>query len=917
VHARPVSCPVLIGRDRELDALHAARNGLARSRAAFVLIGGEAGIGKSRLLAQFVRGAGDRRARTIAQAECLEHAPQPFGPIRDAIAILARGTDAPLPPVLASLISRETTAELVEKADLFAAVAAYLKDRARERATILTIEDLHWADATTLEFLGYLSARIGGTRLLIVGTYRSDESESHEALSAALARAMRDPTTVRIDLRSLKRAELRALLHGALEGHVTLEPAILDDIVARTDGNPFFGEELLKNALEHSGDVGRASLPISIRTSILERLRAFSSDERRTIDQAAVLGLRFDPHILAQTMSVPLEVVLPALRRARDANIIVEEDGERVRFRFRHALTRQAVYDSLLLFDARRTHRAILETLESMGAENEYLEELAYHAWEARDTRKARRYNELAGERAFALFALPEARACFERAREMAADSEEETPLLERLSRVTSMLGEVEKAIELFEATIAGYIELENFARACVVVGWSAADRNNSGDTKSVAFGRAFLDRYWARIPIAPRDELVAMLARIAIISYDVATAELLLSRIEAPATLTIPARQNLLLTRSEIAEVSGDSVGWAGSAAELVDLLPEIRVFPQLSSGYTVALAASYFVRDDLVDRIFALIDRTESRGAEFGVLRSYGKAVRSVDHFARGRLDRAADALRQTSEDRELFVSDTVLAGVAPFVADALDDDSLVPARLHALFAETRRQARHGDDVTVLAGSACVLLRRRNVREAVSDLRLGLRCLSRPQASSRALLVLAAQHLPVSELPSLSRFIDIEVHADDKAGHTNARALAAIVAHRTGDEARAIELATSVAESYRSLGRPLREAAALEIARRIDDARAIYLRHGAVGYAKRLGSRSASFSAHAELSERERQVADFVAAGLGNSEIAERLSISKKTVEKYVGSIYDKLGVRSRAQLAGLLARGQATTG
>jgi hypothetical protein len=69
-------------------------------------------------------------------------------------------------------------------------------------------------------------------------------------------------------------------------------------------------------------------------------------------------------------------------------------------------------------------------------------------------------------------------------------------------------------------------------------------------------------------------------------------------------------------------------------------------------------------------------------------------------------------------------------------------------------------------------------VLLRRRNVREAVSDLRLGLRCLSRPQASSRALLVLAAQHLPVSELPSLSRFIDIEVHADDKAGHTNARA-------------------------------------------------------------------------------------------------------------------------------------------
>jgi DNA-binding CsgD family transcriptional regulator len=911
VHARPVACPTLIGRERELETLHAVRRGLAKSRPAFVLVAGEAGMGKSRLVAQFLQGTGDRRARTTISVECLEHGPQPFGPVRDAIAALARISETPLPPILSRLVARDTTSETIEKADLFAAATSFLRELARDRATILTVEDVHWSDATTLEFLGHVASRIERTRLMIVATYRSDESENKEALSAAIARAMREPTTIRIDLRALKSEQVRALLSGALEGHAPLERATLEDIVARTEGNPFFGEELLKSALEHSGNEARAGLPISIRASIIERLRAFSKDERLTIDRAAVLGLRFDPHLLAKIMGTSLDAILPALRRARDANIIVEEDGERVRFRFRHALTRQAIYDNLLLFDARRTHGTILETLEAFGSENEYLEELAYHAWEARDVEKARRYNELAAERAFALFALPEARLCFERAREMASNREEETPMLERLSRVTSLLGNLEKAIELFEATIAGYVELDDFERAATVVGWSAADRNNGGDPTSVAFGTAFLDRYWDRIPFAARDQLVALLARLAIISYDVETSGKLLSRIEEPDSLTTPARQNVLLARSEIAEVSGDVRGWGDAASQIVDLLPSLAAFTQLGSGYTVALAASYYMRDDLVDRTFAQIDRTESR-VEIGVLGAYGEAVRAHDAFARGRLDRASDALRRAIDMPELFVSDTVFAGIAPFVADALDDDSFAHPRLDALFADTRSHARHGDDVTVLAGSACHLLRRKQRREAIADLRLGLRCLTRPLASSRALLVLAAQHFEAAELPSLARFADIDVHGDEPVGSTNARALAAIVAQRLGDEVLAIELATVAAQSYRALGRPLLEAAALETARRIDDARAIYIRYGALGHVKRLdASTDATAQSNDVLSEREREVAECVAAGLGNAAIAERLFISRKTVEKHVGSIYDKLGVRSRAQLAGLLAR------
>jgi DNA-binding NarL/FixJ family response regulator len=911
VHARPVACPSLIGRDRELELLHAARRALAKSQPAFVLIGGEAGIGKSRLLAQFVRSFNDRRARTIVSTECLEHAPQPFGPVRDAVAALARVAGSPLPPLLARFVAREATGEPIEKADLFAAVTAFLRERALDRATIVTFEDLHWSDATTLEYLGHLASRLAGSRLLIIATYRSDEAESNDVLAATIARAMREPTTVRLDLQALTSTQLRTLLYGALDGHDPLDRGKLEEIVTRADGNPFFGEELLKNALEYAGNSGRASIPISIRASIIERLRAFTPDERLVVDRAAVLGLRFDPHVLARTMGAPLEAVLPALRRARDANIVVEEDGERVRFRFRHALTRQAVYDNLLLFDARRTHQTILETLEAFDAESEHIEELAYHAWEARDLEKARRYNETAGERALALFALPEARACFQRALESNPPRADEARLLECLSRVTSMLGHLQAAIELYEPAIAGYVELENFERAAILVAWSAADRNNMGDASSVAYGIAFLERYGSRVPVTPRDQLLAMLARLAIISYDVDVCSSLLAQIEAPDTLSEGALQNVLLARSEMASVTGDVRGWADAAAQLVDMLPTLSAFTQVSAGYTVAQAASYFGRDDLVDRSLMHVDRIESR-VEFGVLRSYGEAVRALDHFMRGHLDRARDALRRAIDVPELHVSDSVLACVAPHIVDALDDDSLFPPRLEAQFAEVRPHARHGDDVAILGGSAAWLVRQGRRREALADLRLGVSCLTRLLPNCYALLAMAAQHFDVDELHRLGTFLDADAHElDDLLGRAHANALAAIVARRTGEETRATELAMAAARAYQSLGRPLLQARALDSAGRPEDARAIYLRHGAVGYAKHLAAPAQREPAHEALSEREREVATFVAAGLGNAAIAERLSISKKTVEKHIGSIYDKLSIRSRAQLAGLLAR------
>jgi DNA-binding CsgD family transcriptional regulator len=912
VNARPVACPILVGRDRELAVLSDAKRGLSKSHPAFVLLGGDAGIGKSRLLDQFLRNVANERTRNVASVECLEYAPAPFGPIRQVLDQLARTARLALPPPLAQFVARDVASETFEKADLFLAVVDFFRKCANQRATIVTIEDLHWADAMTLEFLSFAASRLAGSRLLIIVTYRSNETEHYETLRAAIARLIREPITFRIELEGLAKAELRALILGALDGQEQLTAHLIENVALRAEGNPFFAEELLKDTLGRRGPRASGALPTSIRASIVERLRGFAPNERAIIDRAAVLGLRFDPHVLARTMETDVDAILPALRKARDANLIVEEDSDRVRFRFRHALTRQAVYDELLLFDARRTHRSILEALESLEAGSEHLEELAYHAWEAREPEKTLRYNERAADAALVLQALPEAQLGYERALGAASDRTDEARLLERLGRVMSLLGELPRAIETYDAACAAAIEIGDFDAAARVTRWSAADRNNSGDASSVAFGMAFLERWGDRVSVAVRDELFALLARLCIISYDTELATTLLGRIAALEELPPTALQNVLIVRFEIAWITGDISAWTAAAMRLLELLPSLPAFIGLTVCYAIAHGASYQARDDLVARAFAHADRLEAR-TDFGGLRGYGASIRALDLFSRGKLAAARDSICAALGMPDVRVATAVLALLAPFVADALDDDTLVTPEIEAEFATIRVHAKHADDGVILAGAALWARRTARNSQALADIRQALSCLSHPIVHVAAVVVLAARYLPVAELTLLSRFVDPDACAtDDDLGRAHALAAGSIVAGRRDDQAAAFALGTAAADIYRRLGRPLHEAQALESAGQIGAARARYERCGAKGWAKRLidpaqTARPADYA----LSNREREVARLIADGLGNAAIAERLSIATKTVEKHVGSIYDKLGVRSRPQVALLVSR------
>lgn len=444
-----------------------ARRALAHSQGSIVLISGEAGIGKSRLLAQFLRAAAEGRVRNVASAECLESAQRPFGPIREWVSALlgkvrATSLDPNILRALAQLSPEVVSPELVpdggtgmfEKADLFAALAAFLRTVAAERATILSVEDLHWADPSTLEVLAFLSARVAGTRLMLVATYRSDELDANAPLAAAIARMLREPSVRRLALDAFPTHEITELIDHALEGHPSLPREAVRNIETQCEGNPFFAEELLKSAVEHRGSRKIAGLPLSIRASILERLTNLSEDERRIITRAAVLGYRFDPGVLALTMGCDLDAVLPALRHARNLNIVLEEDSPRAPFRFRHALTQQTIYAEMLSFDARRTHKQILGILESRGDPSPHLDELAHHAWSARDPAKTLEYNERAGEAALAMHGIPEARTYFDRALGVATDTADEARLLERVGFIAQLQGRSSDTLEAFEAAL-------------------------------------------------------------------------------------------------------------------------------------------------------------------------------------------------------------------------------------------------------------------------------------------------------------------------------------------------------------------------------------------------------------------------------------------------------------------------------
>jgi DNA-binding CsgD family transcriptional regulator/tetratricopeptide (TPR) repeat protein len=425
----------MVGREGEFATLARLLDETATGHAAAVLVAGEAGIGKTRLVSEFAAEARSRGSRVVAGG-CMElgDGVLPYAPLVEALRALARGVDpAALPELIGTAraelrrlvpdviappagdVTGDSTGDGIgggsSQGRLFELVLDVLARASENDPLVLVFEDLHWADRATRDLVRYVVHNLDSAgRLLFVGTYRSDELHRRHPLLPLLAELERDGRVERVGLDRLNRAETATLLFQILsEG-----PG--DDLVSaihdRSEGNPFFAEELL---------AARATkLPDTLRDVLVARLAALGAPAQRLVPIVAAAGRPVSHGLLAQVVRLAEPALLTALRDAVDRGVLVV-DTELERYRFRHALLAEAAYAELLPGERTRTHQSYAAALTGRpdlrdrspaGA----AAELAHHLDLAGDRGAALPARVEAGRAAEGVYAYGEALRQYERA---------------------------------------------------------------------------------------------------------------------------------------------------------------------------------------------------------------------------------------------------------------------------------------------------------------------------------------------------------------------------------------------------------------------------------------------------------------------------------------------------------------------
>src|SRR6266542_729496 len=309
---RRVSCPVLVGRAAEVARLRAALERAAAGEPA-VVVAGEAGVGKTRLVAELLHDAADGGVVALTGG-CLDvgDGVLAYAPLVEALRQLARvlepgelervlgGARAELARLVPELGGPAAggQAAVLAPARLFELLLGVLHRLAGRGPLLLVVEDLHWADQSTRDLLGFLVRNLRAGVALVL-TYRSDELHRRHPLRPFLAELDRGGRAERLELGRLGRRELAELLAGILDEPVA--PALVGEILARSEGNPFFAEELLAAHLEGT------RLPSVLRDLVLARVEALSEMAQRVLQVAAVAGTRVDHELLAAVVGQDAE----------------------------------------------------------------------------------------------------------------------------------------------------------------------------------------------------------------------------------------------------------------------------------------------------------------------------------------------------------------------------------------------------------------------------------------------------------------------------------------------------------------------------------------------------------------------------------------------------------------------------------
>jgi len=481
-----------VGRDDHLARLVGLVPQAGAGEPRIVLVAGEPGIGKTRLLAEACRAAHERGA-WVLYGRCDEEPLAPYQPFVEALGRLVRAGVAPLDlgsgraelarlvPELGGPDEPSTTARAEDggaRYRLFEAVAALLAAAAERAPTVLVLDDLHWAEEPTLLLLRHLARAPASGGLVVLGAYRSDELTPRHPLAGALADLRRDGHAERIRLGGLDRGAIVDLVAGWMgpEAPPGLPGALHDE----TEGNPFFVEEVLRHLLEVGAlerrdgrwtsdrPVSRMGLPEGVREVIDRRLARLGDDAGRLLGAAAVMGRSFRLDLLEDLGLVPPHRALEALETAVAAGLAREEPGSVGGYAFSHALVRSAVEAGMSATRRARLHRAVADALERRFADalEPHLTELARHhlaAGPAGDAGKAVDFSVGAAARAMDQLAYEEAAGHLERALESLPEAGRDEP--ERRAELLADLGEARRRAGAREASRASFLQAADAAR--------------------------------------------------------------------------------------------------------------------------------------------------------------------------------------------------------------------------------------------------------------------------------------------------------------------------------------------------------------------------------------------------------------------------------------------------------------------
>jgi DNA-binding CsgD family transcriptional regulator/tetratricopeptide (TPR) repeat protein len=988
---QPIICPILIGRSAELAALQECIETAALGQRSVVLLSGEAGIGKSRLVAELQQAA-EAQGFQLLGSQCFPTdracpyaplldmigtflAPLPSSRIMTSLGSSARALVPLLPepvqhlPEVASLPPLTHLDPEQEQRRLFAALTDVFLRATTSRPLLLVLEDLHWSDESTLEFLLFFARKTAAHGLLMVLTYRNDEV--HQPLRSLLAQLDRERLRQEVILVRLTRADTEIMLRTILQGMESLPAGMLDALYDLTEGNPFFLEEVLK-ALMVAGELveredgwhwRRADtwhIPLSLYNAVELRLTRLRTDARRVLHLAAVAGRRFDFALLQAITGYDEAYLVELMKEAIAVQLVIEESAEQ--FAFRHALTQQAIAAGLLARERRALHGTIAQALEQ-GQSTALDADLAYHFAEAERWSETMKYATRAAEQAQALSAPRAAVEQWTRVVHAAQQLGQAVPptCYRARGQASEILGDFEQAKKDYEQALQAARQtkkerLEWQSLLDLGVLWTSRDYKRAGAyfQQAVDFARDLDD---AGLYAHSLNQQATWLLNMGQITEALATNREALALFEAQHD-----QPGMIETLDLLGTVSihdGDPFNAVLVYDRAIELLRAVGNRNVLCScltmraacaapwgGYTTCTVNGSLAEceRDVAEALQLARDLEWAAGEVFaeifygGILASFGQLGAGLAHVQQGlRLASEIDHQQGIACARDAL-GRIYLALLAPEQALAYAEIGLEPARELGLAIWITYL------ITIQVQAYTALGQPELAEAALQELRSGV---ENPHlVTERSLLVVLAELALVQQQPdfALERCEQLLSTAPQRAGEKEEHVIPRLwkcQGEALFDLGRAEEAIGVLEEARRgaklqqylpllwqierSLGR------AYQRQRRREEAEQVFAsaRQGIAllsesikdpilrehfeqtAYAtlpkeKPVSPRQATTSQYGGLTEREREVAALIGQGKSNAEMAELLVVSKRTVETYVSNVLSKLSFTSRSQIA-----------